>query len=1210
MATDIGPRIGIEGEAEYRKQIQEITQAQRTLKAEMTATAAAFDEDASAKQKSAQTSKILQQQIGTTNQKLKEQEAMLAEASAKYGEADKRTLAWKETVEKTKAELARLNKELKANSGVVAFGKDMEAAGKKMKEAGTKIGNVGRTLSRTVTAPLVAAGAAAVKLAADFETSIAKLETIADTTEKPISKLTEEIMKLSDETGIAASEISEQAYQAISAGQSTANAVNFVANATKLAKAGFTEAGSALDVLTTILNAYGKSGAEAADVSDKLIKTQNLGKVTVAQLSESMGKAIPTAASYGVNLDNVAATYVTLTKQGIKADVATTQLNGIMNQLGKSGTKAANALKDKTGKTFKQLMEGGASLSDVLKIVAEAADENGVALNDMFGNIRASAGALAIMNDGGETFTKTLEEMQTAAGSTDRAFKKMTETTAYKFEISLNRVKNAGIEAGQQLLIVLAPTIEKITNLIDRGAKAFENMSKDEQQAILKTLGFAAAIGPATQVLGGLTRGIGAMTQSCGKMIQIWGMTGKIPVSSMMGIAGAALALNAALAQMYTHTVQAGNEILRSADNTKEAAAKAKDLREEIEGSTKAYKKNTDEIDDNGKKADKLAKRIEELTSKTKRSASEQRQLEAAVEELNDIYPTLNLQINAQTGALNKSNAEIQENIKNLREQARAQAAQERAVELNRQIIDTEIKLEELHGRTAQAAQDVADANRAMAEESEKYGKVSGRTKITVDEATAAEQALNEEIAAQENSLAQLQGQLEITEGYLGTHSEALAANTEAQEAAAAATDETVEALEAEAAAAEATAQKMVENATLQAGAFEKVEQAQTVSIQKIIEGLESQVKAQQNYRSNLEKLNSYIQKDTEHNWDAVIKIIQDGGIGMAGELQGIVDAIESGDEDALAALAELTVGIGSETQASGKALGELSTIAKTKISDAAIAIRQTSPKVQTEAKLSAEGMRTGWKTGAASAGALMVTDTQTTMNKPKAQIAASKPGIRSESQKAAEEMGPGFEAGAKNAEGKASSGAKGVTGAAERGLKDGGKSLNSTAKGVGSDAGQAVADGANDKVDEAKTAGGNLTNGLANGIEAKKQYLIQKAREAAAAALREFKNVPEISSPSKVTTKYGEYIDLGYAKGMDNKIGVIRAAGRRAANAAIEDVGGQKYIDMPTPSAMDPDRLYAAVKEGAQNAVPKIYLGSRELTRSLQDMGVAFTYG
>lgn len=1210
MATDIGPRIGIEGEAEYRKQIQEITQAQRTLKAEMTATAAAFDEDASAKQKSAQMSKILQQQIGTTNQKLKEQEAMLAEASAKYGEADKRTLAWKETVEKTKAELARLNKELKANSGVVAFGKDMEAAGKKMKEAGTKIGNVGRTLSRTVTAPLVAAGAAAVKLAADFETSIAKLETIADTTEKPISKLTEEIMKLSDETGISASEISEQAYQAISAGQSTANAVNFVANATKLAKAGFTEAGSALDVLTTILNAYGKSGAEAADVSDKLIKTQNLGKVTVAQLSESMGKAIPTAASYGVNLDNVAATYVTLTKQGIKADVATTQLNGIMNQLGKSGTKAANALKDKTGKTFKQLMEGGASLSDVLKIVAEAADENGVALNDMFGNIRASAGALAIMNDGGETFTKTLEEMQTAAGSTDRAFKKMTETTAYKFEISLNRVKNAGIEAGQQLLIVLAPTIEKITNLIDRGAKAFENMSKDEQQALLKTLGFAAAIGPAVQAVGGITKGIGAFTEASGKLLQTWGMSGQVPVSAIMAIAAAAGVLYAAYKVLFKKSLEVEKELLQSAKETEKLADASKELRQEVESSTKAYKQSQTELKVNEKRADALADKIEDLTSKTERSTAEEWELKAAIDELNEMYPSLNLQIDSQTGKLNKSTQEIRSNIEALKAQARAQAAQERAVEINKKIIESEVQLEELHKRAAKATEDVAAARANAAEDTKLYGTVTSQSVAILKEAGEAEKAVNDEIAAHEEMLQGMRDELEITEGYLGTHSEALAANTEAQEAAAAATDETVEALEAEAAAAEATAQKMVENATLQAGAFEKVEQAQTVSIQKIIEGLESQVKAQQNYRSNLDKLNSYIQKDTEHNWDAVIKIIQDGGIGMAGELQGIVDAIESGDEDALAALAELTVGIGSETQASGKALGELSTIAKTKISDAAIAIRQTSPKVQTEAKLSAEGMRTGWKTGAASAGALMVTDTQTTMNKPKAQIAASKPGIRSESQKAAEEMGPGFEAGAKNAEGKASSGAKGVTGAAERGLKDGGKSLNSTAKGVGSDAGQAVADGANDKVDEAKTAGGNLTNGLANGIEAKKQYLIQKAREAAAAALREFKNVPEISSPSKVTTKYGEYIDLGYAKGMDSKIGVIRAAGRRAANAAIEDVGGQKYIDMPTPSAMDPDRLYAAVKEGAQNAVPKIYLGSRELTRSLQDMGVAFTYG
>ena len=216
MATNIGPKIGIEGEAQYRKQINDIIQTQKTLKAEMTATVAAFDADASAKEKSAAKSKILEKQIAAANSKLREQEKMLQAAAEKYGETDRRTLAWKETVERTKAEIAKLNNELKENSGVAAFGRDLQDAGKKMQDTGAKISGVGTTLSRSITAPLAAAGAAAVKLATDFETSIAKLSSIADESEKPISKLTEEIMKLSDETGIAASEISEQAYQAIS----------------------------------------------------------------------------------------------------------------------------------------------------------------------------------------------------------------------------------------------------------------------------------------------------------------------------------------------------------------------------------------------------------------------------------------------------------------------------------------------------------------------------------------------------------------------------------------------------------------------------------------------------------------------------------------------------------------------------------------------------------------------------------------------------------------------------------------------------------------------------------------------------------------------------------------------------------------------------------------------------------------------------------
>lgn len=69
-------------------------------------------------------------------------------------------------------------------------------------------------------------------------------------------------MQLSNTTGIASSAIAEDVYNAISAGQKTGDAVNFVANSTKLAKAGFAESSQTLDVLTTILNAYGMEASK------------------------------------------------------------------------------------------------------------------------------------------------------------------------------------------------------------------------------------------------------------------------------------------------------------------------------------------------------------------------------------------------------------------------------------------------------------------------------------------------------------------------------------------------------------------------------------------------------------------------------------------------------------------------------------------------------------------------------------------------------------------------------------------------------------------------------------------------------------------------------------------------------------------------------------------------------------------------------------
>ena len=141
--------------------------------------------------------------------------------------------------------------------------------------------NVGGKLTKTITAPVVAFGTASGKMAVDFESSMAKVSTLVDTNSTDMGKMQKAIINVSKQYGVSASDVAEATYQAISAGQDAGDAVDFVNQSMGLAKAGFTDASTAVDTMTTVLNAYGMSADQASHVSDALIKTQNLGKTTV-----------------------------------------------------------------------------------------------------------------------------------------------------------------------------------------------------------------------------------------------------------------------------------------------------------------------------------------------------------------------------------------------------------------------------------------------------------------------------------------------------------------------------------------------------------------------------------------------------------------------------------------------------------------------------------------------------------------------------------------------------------------------------------------------------------------------------------------------------------------------------------------------------------------------------------------------------------------
>lgn len=132
MAVNIGPKIGIDGEAQFRKEINNLIQQQKTLASEMKAVTSSFDaNDKSQEAVTAQT-KVLNQQIEVQKQRIEQLQKGLQEASQKYGEADSKTLKWKQAVNDATTELNQMNGKLgDLENSVDDAGSAIEAASDK-----------------------------------------------------------------------------------------------------------------------------------------------------------------------------------------------------------------------------------------------------------------------------------------------------------------------------------------------------------------------------------------------------------------------------------------------------------------------------------------------------------------------------------------------------------------------------------------------------------------------------------------------------------------------------------------------------------------------------------------------------------------------------------------------------------------------------------------------------------------------------------------------------------------------------------------------------------------------------------------------------------------------------------------------------------------------------------------------------------------------
>lgn len=395
----------------------------------------------------------------------------------------------------------------KASEEVEKFGDKSEETGKQSEESSKK----GRDGIKELQGVLASAGIAATlneikngffdcsEAAAQFETSTAMVATIADTSQKSLSSISKEVRSYSNETGEAASDMAEATYQTISASVNTADAAAFAGTATKLAVGGFTSATTAVDVLTTAINSYGLAASDATQLSDYLITTQNLGKTSVDQLAQSVGKVIPLASAYNVQMDNLSSAYAVLTANGIATAESGTYLKSMLSELGDTGSDVSEVLLNSTGKTFAQLMEQGYSLGDVMSMLGDAVDGDSTAFNALWSSTEAGIGALSLFNAGADKYNSVLDSMRTSAGATEKAYSTMADTTDKSKQRMENAFNNLKISVGDVLNPALTQVYEGFTNV-------FAGMSDfvDEHPAVVAAIS-AIAVG-----VGGFTGALAA----------------------------------------------------------------------------------------------------------------------------------------------------------------------------------------------------------------------------------------------------------------------------------------------------------------------------------------------------------------------------------------------------------------------------------------------------------------------------------------------------------------------------------------------------------------------------------------------------------------------------------------------------------------------------------------------------------------------------
>ena len=491
----------------------------------------------------AQKQKLLTQAIGETKEKL----ATLKTAAEQANEQLQKGEITQEQYDALQREIAETEAELKkfeaqASTTNQTLSKIGEV-GSKVESFGNGMVNVGKKVS-VASAAVTAMGGAAVKTAADFESSMSQVQATMGITKDSMSTLDGQSVNTMDalsdlakemgsKTAFSASECAEALNYLALAGYDTQEMADTLPTVLNLAAAGGIDLASASDMVTDAMSALGMETSEADTMVDQMAKTASSTNTSVAQLGEGILTIGATAKTIKGGTAELNTALGILANNGIKGSEGGTKLRNVILSLQNPTDKAASTM-DALGVSVYDSEGNMRSLNDILgdlntSMDGMTAEEKANIISNIFNKADLSAVNALLANTG-----DTWDELQTSIENSGGAAQQMADTQLDNLNGQLTILKSAvegfAISIGEALL----PMVKNIVTKIQDFVTWLNNLDEGTKQVIVKIGLFIAALGPALIIMGTVISKVGVAMQAFSKL----GLKITSLVSNAGGISG------------------------------------------------------------------------------------------------------------------------------------------------------------------------------------------------------------------------------------------------------------------------------------------------------------------------------------------------------------------------------------------------------------------------------------------------------------------------------------------------------------------------------------------------------------------------------------------------------------------------------------------------------------------------------------------------